>query len=347
MVTSRPLQPRPGKVTGGVSRAVASVILLAFFAAGAFVCENGIRHWRRELSTRRWPAVSCTISQSRVVPRGKLGAGPFEWQVAYRYEWGGQLRTSTCYTLAHGPSDDYASEERLRLRYPPGQRNICWVDPSDSSRAVLDHDAAYSWTAIPLGLAIGLIPAFTMWSTWCRRRRRSGATEGALPATIVPSQKVGGIRATGVVALAFLVGGAALLWFAGVRPSLRARAAAIHWTRAPCTVVSSSIAEHPGAGEDNAPTYSANVLYEYAIHGEVYRSNRFDFAVDFGGAHDRQWAIVRQFPTGLRTVCYVNPADPLDAVLRPTAGPHVWLCVILSVIFLAIGVAMHRGGRSA
>lgn len=351
---ARDLPPRSDTPAASFARAIACLLLIAFVAGGVFIVERGLGDWRRELSTRRWSVVPCTIIQSRIEPRGKWGAGPYQWQGAYNYQWHGKSHTSTRFALSHQPSYDYASEERLWLKYPQGARTTCWVNPSDPSRAVLEHDAAYSWIAIVFGLAVGILPAAGI-GFMLRRRARASRTSDRAPQTRMVPSPIANARRTraggAFFSLLFVVGGAALLWFTSLRPALRARTAATSWRRAPCTIVNSAVAEHPGSGEDNQPSYSVDLLYEYAIEDRQYRANRFDFAADPESDDDPQLAIARKFPGGSRTYCYVNPADPLDAVLQPGAGPHAWIGAIIGMVFLAIGVAgsigVHRSYRSA
>jgi hypothetical protein len=334
-MTNTSLQAGPGGCAGNAGRVLASLFLLIFVVAGLYICGTGLRNWRADQRTRHWPTAACTITRSLVRPRGKAGA-PYVWQVEYRYEYAGRPYTCDRYTLAaSGSSYNYADEERLALQYPHGAHATCWVDPADPAKAVLAQGPAATslWAVIPFGLVFAGFGAIPLWLIW------SGAISGGVvqrgPAIPSTRPRGPGRVLASAFFLVFAVVGAVALWFMLLHPLLRARAAQASWLKVPCAVAYSGVAEHPGSGKDG-PTYSMDVLYWYAVGGRRYWSNQFDFVGDSSGRGSKL-ALARRYPRGGKTVCYVNPADPLDAVLQPKLGNYGWWGA-LPAVFLLFGI---------
>ena len=62
--------------------------------------------------------------------------------------------------------------------------------------------------------------------------------------------------------------------------------------------------------------YRFHVAYEYEFGGQRYTSDRFK-PVDGPTSHvDRAKARLAQFPSGKAVVCYVDPGDPSEALLK-------------------------------
>ena len=105
------------------------------------------------------------------------------------------------------------------------------------------------------------------------------------------------------------------------------------WPETPCTVLHSAVRSHPG---DDSTTYSVEVLYSYRIGGHEFKSSRYTF---FGGSSSgvaaKEEAVAR-YPDGSRAVCYVNPADPTDAVLVHGLPGDAWFGLI-PLVFVAVG----------
>jgi hypothetical protein len=62
-------------------------------------------------------------------------------------------------------------------------------------------------------------------------------------------------------------------------------------------------------------TYRVDIVYTYRVGKQQYRSSRYDFMGGSSSGYGSKQAAVDRYPRGKRTVCYVNPANPADAVL--------------------------------
>ena len=117
-----------------------------------------------------------------------------------------------------------------------------------------------------------------------------------------------------------------------------------NWTATPCVVVSSSVQSHYGR---KGNTYSVNMVYNYAVEGRQFTGRRYQFLGGSSGGRTGKAAIVAQYPPGTKAVCYVNPADPADAVFERGFTPDMWYGLI-PLAFVAIGIwSMIFTSRSA
>lgn len=110
--------------------------------------------------------------------------------------------------------------------------------------------------------------------------------------------------------------------------------AARNWTATPCTIVSSSIQTHYGRKGD---TYSISMVYNYTVSGRRYTGRRYQFLGGSSGGYNSKAAVVARFPPGSKAVCYVNPADPADAVFERGFTPDMGFGLV-PLVFVAVGI---------
>jgi hypothetical protein len=140
------------------------------------------------------------------------------------------------------------------------------------------------------------------------------------------------VAAMGCFFSLFLLVGAVLFFFIFIRP-VQQIVAAGSWDEAQCVILSSSVASHRGS--KGGTTYSIEVEYEYWVDDRRYTSDRYSFAVGSTSGYEGKRKVVEDLPAGKRTVCYVNPSDPADAVLERGMTAQIWLG-LLPLIFVAV-----------
>ncbi len=145
--------------------------------------------------------------------------------------------------------------------------------------------------------------------------------------------KVWGSRGLLLFFLVFFLAGSATAWFLGIRPAIKIFQAR-SWVPTPCTVISSRVQTHSGDGT----TYSIDILYSYQVHGQEYRSSQYDFMPGSSSGYKGKAKIIAQFPPGKRATCYVNPSDPLEAVLHRGFSKIMWVGILFPIPFLAVGL---------
>jgi Protein of unknown function (DUF3592) len=107
------------------------------------------------------------------------------------------------------------------------------------------------------------------------------------------------------------------------------------WTETPCTLLESAVRSH--SSSDGGDTYSIAVVYTYLAGGREQRSERYNFLGGSSSAHDSKAEWVTAHPAGTRTVCWVNPADPAEAVLDRGLSWE-YLVVLIPGLFVAVGL---------
>lgn len=144
------------------------------------------------------------------------------------------------------------------------------------------------------------------------------------------------LAATGCMILffgAFAAAGSFTFWMFTIRP-FWGIASAQRWVETPCTIVSSEIEVHDG---DDGDTYSIEIKYDYEYDGRPYRGERYHFmyGMSSSGRSGKQ-EVVKRYPVGLQTTCYVDPNDPSEAVLNRGLTADLWWG-LFSLPFLAVG----------
>ena len=141
----------------------------------------------------------------------------------------------------------------------------------------------------------------------------------ALSTNHARSSWLGGCIAVVVCAM-FLIVGSIFLYIVTIRP-LWGVLSARNWVETPCRIVSSEVEVHRNDGD----TYRAKVVYTYTFGGREYTGDRSHFMghMSSSGRKGKQ-KIVDQYPAGAERVCYVDPADPGEAVLTPGLTADMW-----------------------
>lgn len=116
-------------------------------------------------------------------------------------------------------------------------------------------------------------------------------------------------------------------------PSLWRALAARGWDQTPCTIISSEVKAHHGS---DSTTYSIEVRYAYEVFGNRYESDRYRAMRVSSSGRAAKDAVVARLRPGTKAICYVNPADPSEAVLDNSIGLDV-LFGLIPLVFLAVG----------
>jgi hypothetical protein len=133
--------------------------------------------------------------------------------------------------------------------------------------------------------------------------------------------------------------GAFGFYFATVRP-MASIVAARSWIPTPSTILSSAVKTHPGG--QHGPTYSVEISFSFVFNGKPHRSDRYSFLTVSSNARGWRDAVVKAYPPGRVTTCYVNPRDPSQAVInRDFQAELLW--GLLPLLFFVIGIAVLGG----
>ncbi len=183
---------------------------------------------------------------------------------------------------------------------------------------------------------------------------RGGGASSQEPASDQPvTQRPGTGRRNGCVAVALF--GVFLLFGLGFSAVFAVPAwqvvRARSWTPVPCEILDSEVEDHPA---DDGDTYSVELRYRYEVGGRKYVGDRYTFLGGSSSGSESKQRIVDRLPPGTRTTCWVDPADPSEAVFeRGFTRDYLW--ILLPLLFVAIGaggivlglVALRKQGTRA
>jgi hypothetical protein len=304
-----------------------SLFFLFFLAIGSFVALIFAGQLNRVAGQRTWKKVPCTILASEV-QRGPDGGGPYVFVIRYRYEFGGQSYESSGYQRGYTGSGEYSETQRLVQEYPAGSSTSCYVNPTNAGEAVLKRDSLMLGLVFLFPLVFVVIGAGGLYMTWRRR-----PLEEARP--IAPTAGRNRLGKLGMVAFfgLFAVVGGVMFWFLSVQP-IKKTLAAESWVETSCKVLQAEVREKRSS---KSTTYSVYVLYEYEFGGQTYKSDRYNFIGGSSSGREGKARVVEEYRSAERPMCYVNPQNPAEAVLK--RGFHANLLVTLIPLpFLLVGV---------
>ncbi len=280
----RPKQPASIGLLGGF-------LVLATLAgaawAGVTACRWGLAY--------RWPAVPCEIVASGLRAGGERH--PYAFDVSYRYAWRGQEFTGTTYSEEYRGSTDVAEAERLARSFPEGSRRLCYVNPADPATAVLKHDNPLVPAILTVALlccAVGLVGVFL--------RRSNG----------------------------FLLGGPFLI-FVGLAGHLMFFTMplwnglrSLRWPAVPCIIEDGNVRSARNSGIISFNVYWPDIVYRYQVGDRTYRANTNNASFVGSPWYYGARRVVREHPPLRSATCYVNPANPSEAVLVRGASETQW-----------------------
>ena len=118
----------------------------------------------------------------------------------------------------------------------------------------------------------------------------------------------------------FLLAGLGFLFVICIRPawkSLEARS----WVEVPCVIQSSEVGSHR---DSDGTTYSVKIRFKYWYDDVEYESDRYQFLKMSSSGRKGKAAIVKKYPPGAETVCFVDPDNPEDAVIYRGLPSMMW-----------------------
>lgn len=133
--------------------------------------------------------------------------------------------------------------------------------------------------------------------------------------------------------------GSLLLWL-GLRNRKRVQAS-MSWPCVEGRVVSATITESINRGDEDSPdttSYSAALVYEYAVAGQSYRGNRISFQDQSFSSYNKASAVLGGFPVGGAVHVFHDPQKPANCVLERKAHSNNFL-LIVGAIMIVVAIA--------
>ena len=104
------------------------------------------------------------------------------------------------------------------------------------------------------------------------------------------------------------------------------------WKKVACTIISSEVQEQ----SDSEEPYALAVRYRYEYGGQSYTSSGYKRNYSGSASYSGTQELTQKYPSGWKTCCYVNPADPGHAVLKRDSLA-IGLVVLFPLVFVAVG----------
>jgi hypothetical protein len=306
---------------------LATSLLFIFWAvAGSWATCLSSHYFAATLASQRFTATPCTITSSRIIE-----TSPYRLDVHYTYTINNQAHSGSLVEDGYDGADDYYKAQALYFRYPPGFPATCFVDPADPAHAILQRRSLWAALVPLMFLSFAVVGVGGLYLLW----------RPARAASLSPA--ISRLRKLRLEVIAPLVLGGTCL-AVGFIPVMKRGLAGQSWPRVPCAIAAARVVPLKGR-----TSYNAAVLFHYTVNGRRYGSSRYaleDTSADFS----EKQQIVRDLLAHRDTTCFVNPADPADAVLTRDYRAAAVLTGSVSSVFLLVGVAalfIPRLGRRA
>lgn len=147
--------------------------------------------------------------------------------------------------------------------------------------------------------------------------------------------------ALGGVFFGLLLAGAGAVFFALMWRAFERALDMEHWRQLPCVILESRVVEQVEL--PNAPiSYLPVVRYRYESEGEVREATRVRWQQTKSNRPGRMEELLAPYPPGAETVCYQNPADPLEVILIPekrTPVYSIWFPALFIVGGLGLAIS--------
>jgi hypothetical protein len=286
---------------------------------------------KKDQRDRQRQPVTCTIRTSTAQRSAATSKAPYIFNAHIDYVF----RARPYSARETRSSADAAEIFALARTYAPQASAICWVHPQQPADAKLQAPKAHSADFFGVLAVASLFCLYGVKElirsihpptaqTWRKRTQRRGLT------FLVVLMIIGAI--------------AALIWFFAL-PTIRALKAT-RWTRVECEIVSVALISEKQPGEIRFTTWKPDILYRYKIADAVYHSNDFRATELPSPWFYGKRNIIRRYAPGMKTVCYVNPADPADSVLirtiSPTLGFAIWPIALIWIFILGMQEWRHE-----
>lgn len=316
---------------------IAGVVFgLVFAGFGALFIGLFAMGFLGDAAKKDWPPVECRIVSSEVVPANGESGG-FNAVV--------QFTAGSVQGTHREHAEEFAKAQVEAERFVPGRSLFGRKNPADPSEVVLDSTTGDSGKLIILPFL--LIPlifiVIGVGIVWKSLRGNASAKQHTQ--SISASGEGRGNTVVASLVLLFigtlftLIGGAAT-WFLAVGP-LSKMVRSGSWTEQRCTVELSRVVS--SRGSKGGRTYRPEILYRYEFGGKTYRSSQVSVFTVWSSGRDGKEETVRNYAVGSSAVCFVNPANPSEALLDRSWSWGM-LLGLLPLIFVLVGIGLLVGG---
>jgi hypothetical protein len=133
-----------------------------------------------------------------------------------------------------------------------------------------------------------------------------------------------------LIGLALFIGGCIATWFFSIKPILKTLDAR-DWPAVPCKIISAELKTHT---DSDGTSYTFDIDYRYTYDGKTYKSDKYAFIPQAKGNRKSKLNVINQYKQTQNPLCYVNPENPSEAVLRRGFHKGLLFAIIPPVLAL-------------
>lgn len=114
------------------------------------------------------------------------------------------------------------------------------------------------------------------------------------------------------------------------------------WEETPCTIVKSEVKTERATPHSPGLSHELEIEYHYEFGGKSYQSTRYRRIATRSAHQSKMEAIASRYPVRSQAVCYVDPVNPADAVLKKdtkAVGYTAWFPGLFVIGGLGIMIA--------
>ena len=323
----------------GIAGKIAGLIFGLLFAGvgGFFTYLVATAAWQA-IDSFSWDTVTGQIESSSIAV-SEENDSPFELQVKYQYLFRGKSYRSSRYSLSDSTFTKYSDAARALHSFRVGTRPTVYVNSSDPGQAILVRGRLWLVPLILFPLLFVAIGLFVIFSTFTQSSSpkeiiSQSISESAKGRTL--AGKWGTTIGMGFCSIFLVVG--LLTFYAFFCRPMSLYLESKSWSPLVAVVEYSRVRSH---SSDDGTTYSSDILYRYSFNGEEYKSNRFTFFSSSSSGYRAKRELVDAHPPGKKIDVYVNPRDPIEAVVERELSPSSFVGLFTLIFVLVGGLGMY------
>ncbi len=328
MATVNPTVQKPQASFSG--KIFLTLFALMFLGMGLLFTGFFLKLAQVHYASRSWEKTPCVITESRV----DTVSGGYAASFAYAYHWRGKIYYSR--QLKPGGPDvekNVSKADAVAAQYPEGAKTVCFVNPVNPAEAVLMRGSLLFGLMALFPMVFVVIGGGLFYGIWFYAPKTQISGPRTISLTAQAARRKTQKRLLSGFFLLFFFAGLGVGYFLilpGILKSLDSK----NWAETPCAILESRVQSHSG---DDGTTYSIDILYAYEYAGRKYRSSQYEFISGSSSGYDAKAEVVKRHPAGAKTVCYVNPKNPGEAVLKRELGAKAFLA-LFPLAFMLVGL---------
>lgn len=138
----------------------------------------------------------------------------------------------------------------------------------------------------------------------------------------------------------FFTLGSGFMWQMGLKPIVRS-VASFNWPQVACTVIHSELTVN---NSSDGATYKPEIRVSHYYNDQRYEGGSYNFNTSASSGKTQKAAVVKAYPVGKETRCWVNPSNPSEAVIDRAIPGMVWPIIPFMAIFVIVGAVTLASG---